>query len=71
MQHTNTIKRGTELYLYGHYPVIVVQDVNYPDTIGEHLLIPCTNIIAYGDPDAEQEYLVRLPLKNLSTEQYR
>lgn len=71
MYHQKTIKRGTELWLYGIYPVMVVQDTIYPESIGENLLIPCTNIIAFGDREAEAEYLIRLPLKNLTTEKVR
>ena len=64
------LKRGTELYLYGAYPLIVVQDIIIPASpmLNRKVQIPCTDILAYGDPQAEKDYLIYIPAGDLTQE---
>lgn len=60
------IKRGQELWLYGVYPVIALLDQTIPTELERNAIIPCTSITAYGDPDAELEYSIDLPLSQIT-----
>ena len=60
------IKRGQELWLYGTYPVIALTNQMIPTELERSAIIPCTSITAYGDPDAEWEYAINLPLAQLT-----
>ncbi|MBR4757487.1 MAG: hypothetical protein IK084_01625 [Bacteroidaceae bacterium] len=60
------IKRGQELWLYGTYPVIALKDQEIPTELERSAIIPCTSITAYGDPDAEWEYAIDLPITQLT-----
>lgn len=53
-----TLKRGARLWLYGTYPVIVTKDITIPveDVERDSTMIPCTNILAFGDMREEKEY---------------
>ena len=60
------IKRGQELWLYGTYPVYALKDQEIPTELERSAIIPCTSTIAFGDPDAEWEYAIDLPLSQLT-----
>ena len=61
-----SIKRGQELWLYGTYPVIALQDQDIPTYLERDWIVPCTSITAFNDPDAEWEYAIDLPLCQLT-----
>lgn len=59
--------RGTHVWQDG-YPYIVTADTLIPsdDDSARSTQIPCTSIIAYGDPSEEQEYSLAIPYGELS-----
>ena len=61
-----SIKRGQELWLYGTYPVYALKDQEIPTFLERNWIVPCTSITAFGDPDAEWEYAIDLPLSQLT-----
>ena len=64
-----TLKRGARLWLYGTYPVIVTKDTAIPVEMTERdsMMIPVTNIIAFGDIHDESEYEDYVRFKELTT----
>lgn len=56
--YSHILKRGTEVWLDGVYPMRVMQDTTIPINAEEkpNTMIQCTSIIAYGDSREEREY---------------
>ena len=71
MGETMILRRGTELWLNGNYPVIVTQDIPVPYWCDRsEINVPVTDIIAYGSDEDEQERTWLVKAKELSFTRY-
>ena len=72
MEGTAILRRGTELYYLGYYPVILTRDIEIPRFGNEErqaMMLPCTSITAYGDKDAEDECTILYSVRELKFNQ--
>lgn len=65
LNRTPILRRGTELFYLGIYPVVLTADVPIPfDEHRQDIELPCTSIIAFGSED-EGEYSLTYKVREL------